>query len=193
MMSRGKEKGNILREATVAVHLSVKDYKTDHEFQTIWSTSVDSENYSQRTAFNTVVSLPRCVHPSTSSRSHHATHRETQKAPRATFLTPKASLSMLNVKDYDTTIRRKLKNVACQQKELESMTFTEMHLNKPQDLWNNTLGTNYTKVELFCLKAQCHVSQKLNRTLQQKHLIHRFCVRPVKVQTSTQLKELFIS
>ena len=49
--------------------------------------------------------------------------------------------------------------------------FVKLHLNKPQDFWNNVLWTDQTKVELFGHNAQQHVWRKPNTAYQHKHLI----------------------
>lgn len=40
---------------------------------------------------------------------------------------------------------------------LKKYTFTKLHLNKSQDLWNNDLRTDETSVELFGHNAQHHM------------------------------------
>ena len=54
------------------------------------------------------------------------------------------------------------KNMAAQ------LRFVKLHLNKPQDFWNNVL---WTKVEIFGHNAQQHVWRKPNTAYQHKHLI----------------------
>jgi len=44
-----------------------------------------------------------------------------------------------------------------------------LHLNKPQDFWNNVLWIS--KVEMFGHNAQQHVWRKPDRAYQHKHLI----------------------
>ena len=51
------------------------------------------------------------------------------------------------------------------------LRFAKLHLNKPQDFWNNVLWTDQTKVEMFGHNAQQHVWRKLNTIYQHKHLI----------------------
>ena len=53
----------------------------------------------------------------------------------------------------------------------EQLRFVKLHLNKPQDFWNNVLWTDQTKVEMFGHNAQQHVWRKPNTTYQHKHLI----------------------
>ena len=50
------------------------------------------------------------------------------------------------------------------------LRFVKLHLNKPQDFWNNVLWTDQTKVEMFGHNAQQHVWRKPNTTYQHKHL-----------------------
>ena len=45
------------------------------------------------------------------------------------------------------------------------------HLNKPQDLWNNVLWTDESKVEMFGHNAQQHVWRKSNAAYQHTHLV----------------------
>jgi len=52
------------------------------------------------------------------------------------------------------------------------LMFAKVHLNKPQDFWNNVLRTEQTKVEMVDHNAQQHVWRKLTNTAyQHKHLI----------------------
>lgn len=54
--------------------------------------------------------------------------RNCKKYPRATFQTLRASLSMLNGKGHDSTIRKKLKSMKSMAAQLR---FANLHLNKP--------------------------------------------------------------
>ena len=51
------------------------------------------------------------------------------------------------------------------------LRFAKLHLDKPQDFWNNALWTDETKVEISGHKAQRHIWQKPNTAYQHKHLI----------------------
>ena len=50
------------------------------------------------------------------------------------------------------------------------LRLAKLHLNKPQDFWNNVLWTDQTKVETFGHNAQQHVWRKPNTAYQHKHL-----------------------
>jgi len=51
------------------------------------------------------------------------------------------------------------------------LKFVKLHLNKPQDFWNNVLWTDQTKVEMFGHNAQQHICGKPSRAYQHKHLM----------------------
>ena len=55
------------------------------------------------------------------------------------------------------------KNMAAQ------LRFAKLHLNKPQDFWNNVLWTDDTEVEMFGHNPQQHVWRKPNTVHQHKH------------------------
>jgi len=64
---------------------------------------------------------------------------------------------------FGRVARRKLliskKNMAAR------LRFAKLHLNKPQDLWNDVLQTDKTKVKMFCHNAQCHVWAKTKHSI----------------------------
>ena len=57
------------------------------------------------------------------------------------------------------------KNMAAQ------LRFAKLHLNKPQNFWDNVLSIHQTKVEMFGHNAQQHIWRKPNTAYQHKHLI----------------------
>lgn len=98
--------------------------------------------------------------PAYSARSHIFQCTETLlENPKAIYQTLQVSISMINIKVHDNTIRKteqvwlvwkgllgeslfsvKRKNIVC-------LALQSLHLNKPQDSWNNVLWTYETKVE----------------------------------------------
>jgi len=50
------------------------------------------------------------------------------------------------------------------------LRFAKLHLNKPQDFWNNVIWSDETIVEMFGHDLQCHIWWKLNTAYQHKQL-----------------------
>ena len=57
------------------------------------------------------------------------------------------------------------KNMAAQ------LLFAKLHLNKPQDFWNNVLWTDQTKVEMFGHNAQQHVWRNQTQHISTNNLV----------------------
>ena len=51
------------------------------------------------------------------------------------------------------------------------LRFAKLHLNKPQDFWNNVLWTDETKEGMFGHNSQQHCWRKPNTACKHKHLI----------------------
>ena len=51
------------------------------------------------------------------------------------------------------------------------LKFAKLHVDKPQDFWNNVLWTDETKVEISGHNAQQHIWRKPNTTYEHKHVI----------------------
>lgn len=93
------------------------------------------------------------------------------KNPRATPLTLHGSVSMLNVKVYDSKIRKRLNEygllgrVARREPPHSKMSTTaqlrsaELHLNKPQAFQSNFFQTGEIRTELFGHNAEPHQTQ----------------------------------
>ena len=83
-----------------------------------------------------------------------------------------ASVSMLNVKVWDSTIRKRLNKVTCweglQEKNLKKKEHgaqfrsAMFHLMKPQVVVFSTLSFGQTRLTWTCLDIMCHTWQKLN-------------------------------
>ena len=72
--------------------------------------------------------------------------RETAKPPRVLSQSLQASISMLNVR----------------------FKFAKLHLDKPQNFWNNVLWTDETQVEMSGHNAQHRVWQKIKHSISAK-------------------------
>ncbi|XP_053577468.1 uncharacterized protein LOC128666737 isoform X3 [Bombina bombina] len=107
-MPRRKDICNDLREAIVAAHQSGKGYKAISKQFKVHHSTVRKIIYKWKT-FKTVANLPRSGRPSKfTPRSDRAMLREIAKKPRVTSQTLQASVSMLNVKVHNSTIRKRL-------------------------------------------------------------------------------------
>ena len=103
--------------------------------------------------------------------------REIAKNPRVTSQTLQASVSMLNVEIHDSTIGKRLNKyglfgrvargmcLLSKKNKAAWLMFAKMHLDKPQDFWNNVLWTDKTGVEMFGHNAHCHVWRTVKHSM----------------------------
>lgn len=137
-------------------------------------------------SFRSITILPESGHARKFiPRSDCAILRQTWKKrkPRATSQTLQASVSMLNVKVYDSSVRKRLNKYGLFRRVTRSkpqlskknmaveLWFAKLQLNKPQVSWNNVLWSDETKIEMFGDNAQSHIWQKSNMANQHRHLI----------------------
>ncbi|CAI5768315.1 TCB1 transposase [Podarcis lilfordi] len=107
-MPRRKDISNALREAIVAAHETGKDYKAISKQFKVHHSTIRKIIQKWKT-FQTVVNLPRSGRPCKfTPRSDRAMLREIAKNPRVTSRALQASVSTLNVKVHDSTIRKRL-------------------------------------------------------------------------------------
>nr|XP_028576306.1 zinc finger protein 577-like isoform X2 [Podarcis muralis] len=107
-MPRRKDISNALREAIVAAHKTGKGYKAISKQFKVHHSTIRKIIQKWKT-FQTVANLPRSGRPSKfTPRSDRAMLREIAKNPRVTSQALQASVSMLNVKVHDSTIRKRL-------------------------------------------------------------------------------------
>uniref|UniRef100_A0AAY5KSE6 Transposase Tc1-like domain-containing protein n=1 Tax=Esox lucius TaxID=8010 RepID=A0AAY5KSE6_ESOLU len=131
----------------------------------------------------TVVNLPRSGRPTKiTPRAQHRLIQEFTKDPTTTSKELQASLASVNVSVHDSIRKRLDKNGlhgrVPRQKTLLSkknikahIIFARKHLDDPQGIWENTLWTDETKVELFGRCVSHYIWRKSNSAFQKKNII----------------------
>ena len=106
------------------------------------------------------------------------------KDPTTTSEELQASLASVKVSVHDSTIRKRLgknglhgrvprhKPLLSKKNMKAHLSFARKHLDDPQDLWENTLRTDETKVELFG-RCVCHYIWRKSNTAFQKRTLYQ--------------------